>query len=295
MQKLIEEFLSYLLSVKNYSSNTLISYAGDLKDFVEFLQKSKFSLNEVNLAILNDYLFYLKEKKGYNPFTIARKLSSLRSFFKFLEEEKGIESGFVQLIESPKLPLRLPKVLSLEEVEKLLSAPDVSDPLGYRDKTMLEFLYATGIRVSELVSLKLENLNLELGIVRIFGKGAKERIVPIGDIALDYLKEYLKNVRPIFVKREGENTVFLNRRGKPITRQRFWQIIKQYAKLLGIEDKVSPHVIRHSFATHLLQGGADLRALQLMLGHSSLATTQIYTHLDYKKLKEVYDKYHPRA
>ncbi len=296
MDDLIEEFLGYLLSVKNYSQNTLVSYAGDLKDFVEFLSTKRISLENINLNTLKDYTFYLNEKKKYNPFTIARKLSSLRTFFRFLEEEKGIDTGFVQLLESPKLPLRLPKVLSLEEVERILSAPDISHPLGYRDRTMLEVLYATGVRVSELISLKFENVNLELGILRIWGKGGKERLVPLGDIALDFLKNYIEKIRPCFVKRQGESTIFLNKRGKPLTRQRFWQIIKHYARISGIdEDKVSPHVIRHSFATHLLQGGADLRALQLMLGHSTLATTQIYTHLDYTKLKKVYEKYHPRA
>ncbi len=293
MKELVEEFLSYLASVKNYSQNTLLAYQSDLKDFIEYCG-SLSSVEEKNFEKLKDYLEYLK-KRNYNPFSIARRLSSLRSFFKFLEVEKGYNTGFLLFLESPKLPFRLPKVLSLEEIEKLLNNPDLNDPLGYRDRTMLEVLYATGLRVSELVSLKFENLNLELGLVRVLGKGAKERLVPMGDYALKFLKTYIEGVRPLFVRERSKNFVFLNRRGAPLTRQRFWQIIKEYAKKCGLEDKVSPHVIRHSFATHLLQGGADLRALQMMLGHSSLSTTQIYTHLDYKKLKEVYEKHHPRA
>lgn len=293
MKELVEEFLGYLASIKNYSPNTLISYQYDLKDFVEFCG-SLSDKEEENLEKLKQYLEYLKKRK-YNPFSIARKISSIKSFFKFLEVEKGINAGFLLFLESPKLPFRLPKVLSLEEIEKLLNAPDLNNSLGYRDRTMLEVLYATGLRVSELIGLKLENINLELGLVRILGKGSKERLVPMGDYALKFLKSYLENIRPIFENEKSKNFVFLNRRGAPLTRQRFWQIIKEYAKKCGLEDKVSPHVIRHSFATHLLQGGADLRALQMMLGHASLSTTQIYTHLDYKKLKEIYEKHHPRA
>ncbi len=288
----IEEFLGYLASVKNYSYNTLLAYQSDLKDFIDFC--GSVSLNEEEISKkIKEYLEYLKKRK-YNPFSIARKISSLRSFLKFLDVEKGFNIGFL-FLDSPKLPFRLPKVLSLEEIEKLLNSPNINDPLGYRDRTMLEVLYATGLRVSELVELKLENLNLELGLIRVLGKGSKERLIPLGDYALKFLKTYLEEIRPLLINKKSKNFVFLGRRGAPLTRQRFWQIIKEYAKKCGFENKVSPHVIRHSFATHLLQGGADLRALQMMLGHSSLSTTQIYTHLDYKKLKEIYEKHHPRA
>lgn len=292
MKELLEEFLVYLASVKNYSHNTLLAYQSDLKDFVEFFGSFSFD-EEENFEKLRKYLENLK--KRYNPFSIARKISSIKSFFKFLELEKGFSTGFLLFLESPKLPFRLPKVLSLDEIEKLLNSPDLNDPLGIRDKAMLEVLYATGLRVSELVSLKLENLNLELGLVRVLGKGSKERLIPMGDYALKFLKIYLESVREKLANEKSKTFVFLGRRGLPLTRQRFWQIIKDYAKKCGLEDKVSPHVIRHSFATHLLQGGADLRALQMMLGHASLSTTQIYTHLDYKKLKEIYEKHHPRA
>jgi Site-specific recombinase XerD len=272
MKELIEEFLSYLAGVKNYSYNTLLAYQADLEDFADFC--GSLPSEEEAFQKLREYLENLK-KKGYNPFSIARKISSLRSFFKFLEAEKGFNISFLLFLESPKLPFRLPKVLSLEEIEKLLNSPDINNPLGYRDRTMLEVLYATGLRVSELVNLKFENLNLELGLVRVLGKGFKERLVPLGDYALKFLKTYLENVRPQLANEKSKNFVFLNRRGAPITRQRFWQIIKDYAKKCGLEDKVTPHVIRHTFATHLLQGGADLRALQMMLGHSSLSTTQM--------------------
>ncbi len=294
MDEYLKEFLLHLSLVKNYSPNTLLAYEHDLKEFEKFLKERGSSLEEVTPEVVNAYLKGLKEK-GYTPFSVARRLSSLKSFFRFLIKEKGFHLEFIEVLESPKLPFRLPKVLSLEEVEKLLSAPDTSTPLGFRDRAMLELLYATGLRVSELVSLKLSNLNLELGLVRVLGKGSKERLVPMGDYALTYMKEYLERIRPQFIKPVSKDYVFLNKRGKPLTRQRFWQIIKEYARKVGLESKVSPHVLRHSFATHLLQGGADLRALQLMLGHSSLNTTQIYTHLDISRLKEVYDKYHPRS
>lgn len=294
IDRLIKEFLVYLSVVKNYSYNTLLAYGSDLKDFLEF---AKF----YDIKQLEDFTepgFYLKylSKKGYSPFSLARKVSSLRSFLRFVEKEKGIPLKVSTDFESLKLPVRLPKVLTLEEVEKLLSQPDIRDPLGFRDKTMLEVCYATGVRVSELLSLKTENLNLELGLIRVSGKGGKERLIPLGDYALKFLREYLEKVRPKLANIRSKTFVFLNKKGTPLTRQRFWQIVKTYAQKAGIDlSKISPHVIRHSFASHLLQGGADLRALQLMLGHSSLATTQIYTHLDHARLREIYEKYHPRA
>lgn len=294
MEDLLREFLVYLRVIKNYSPNTILSYNSDLRDFLSFLKERGLNLDKLNLEDFREYLEILKER-GYNSFSIARKLSSLKSFFRFLEEEKEEKFSFVFLFETPKLPFRLPKVLSLEEVETLLSAPDLNTPSGYRDKTMLEVLYATGLRVSELISLRIINLNLELGLVKVLGKGNKERLVPLGDYALEYLKNYLHEVRPLFANKKSKDYVFLGRLGNPITRQRFWQIIKGYAKKVGLEDKISPHVLRHSFATHLLQGGANLRAVQMLLGHNSLATTQIYTHLDFKRLREVYDQCHPRA
>ncbi len=294
MQELLQDFLLHL-SGKNYSLNTLKSYFADLVDFFQYLREEKFDLEDLNLAIIQAYLSRLRER-GFSPFSIARRLSSLKSFFYFLIEERGFKISFLSFLESPKLPQRLPKVLSLEEIEKLLQAPNLNSSLGFRDRTMLEVLYATGIRVSELVGLKLENLNLNLGLVRVFGKGKKERVVPLGEVALEYLMKYLEEIRPKFLAGKSKDFLFLNRRGAPLTRQRFWQILKEYARKIGLPlSKVSPHIIRHSFATHLLEGGIDLRALQMLLGHSSLLTTQIYTHLNFEKLKKDYEKYHPRA
>ncbi|MFN3568060.1 MAG: site-specific tyrosine recombinase XerD [Caldimicrobium sp.] len=295
MQNLLEEFLLYLSSLKHYSNNTLMAYISDLIDFFDYLNEIGFSVDDLNINIIQGYLGELKER-GFSPYSVARKLSSLRNFLTFLSEEKGYNFSFIHLLESPKLPIRLPKILSLEEIERLFQVVDIKTPLGFRDRTMLEVLYATGIRISELVALKFENVNLNLGLLRLLGKGMKERLVPLGEVALHFLEKYLMEVRPLLVsKRKGNTYIFLNRRGGPLTRQRCWQIIKEYAIKGGLDpSKISPHVLRHSFATHLLEGGADLRAIQLMLGHSSLQTTQIYTHLDFKKLFENYQKYHPR-
>ena len=294
MGDILKEFLTFLLSQKNYSFNTLSAYAGDIKEFLEFLSEKKVELKDLDPSVVEVYLATLRER-GFNPYSIARKLSSLRRFFRFLLEELQLELPPL-LLETPKLPFRLPKVLTLDEVNALLSAPDLSSPLGIRDRCMLEVLYATGVRVSELVSLKLSSLNLELGLVRVLGKGEKVRLVPLGEPALNFLKLYLAEVRARLENKKSKDFVFLNRLGSPMTRQRFWQIIKDYANKAGIPlEKISPHVLRHSFATHLLEGGADLRSIQLLLGHSSITTTQIYTHVDVKRLREVYDKYHPRA
>lgn len=295
MEELLKEFLIYLNSQKSYSLNTLRAYASDLEDFLSYLTKNTLNIEGLSYEIIKDYLMDLKDR-GFNPFSIARRLSTLRNFLLFLYEEKGYSVDYLTFLESPKLPKRLPKILTLEEVERLLQAPDLSHPIGFRDRTMLELLYATGLRISELVNLKLENLQLSIGFIRVVGKGDKERIVPLGETALEFLVKFLEEVRPLFLSSKSRNFVFLNRRGLPLTRQRCWQIIKEYARKAGLDEgKISPHVLRHSFATHLLEGGADLRALQIMLGHSSLTTTQIYTHLDFVSLKKAYDKFHPRA
>lgn len=294
MEIILRDFLTYLSGIKNYSYNTLKAYASDLIDFLNYLKEQNLILEEVNLNIVQGYLGSLRER-GFSPFSVARRLSSLRNFFIFLVEERGFSVEFLPHLEGPKLPMRLPKILSLEEIERLLQTPDINTPLGFRDRTMLEVLYATGLRVSELVALKLENLNLNLGIIRVLGKGGKERLVPFGDIALRFLETYIEKIRPLFLTKKSRDFLFLNRRGSPLSRQRYWQIIKELAVKAGLDpSKISPHVIRHSFASHLLEGGADLRAIQLMLGHASLLTTQIYTHLDLKKLMENYEKMHPR-
>lgn len=290
----MDEFLTYLELERNLSSHTLEAYARDLKDFQTFLQKEGGITPEE--AGTEDILLFLEElkRRGLSSRTLARKLSALKSFYRFLELEERIEHNPLLLIEGPRLPRNLPKVLSVEEVERLLSAPDLSTPQGLRDRAMLETLYATGMRVSELVRLTFAQLNLSAGFVRIFGKGKRERLVPLGDLAREYLERYLREARPLLCGGKETPYVFLNRKGDPLTRQRFWQIIRDYARRAGITREISPHVLRHSFATHLLQGGADLRSVQMMLGHASLSTTQIYTHLHLRNLRAVHEKHHPR-
>jgi len=235
------------------------------------------------------------QKSGKASSSISRTCAALRSFYQFLFREHVISEDPTIDLDTPKLEQRLPKVLNTEEVEKLLSQPDITTPLGLRDKSMLELLYATGMRVSELISLSVEDVNLETGFLRCMGKGSKERIIPVGSIALEYLKEYLSSVRKQLLNGKESKKLFFNRQGNPMTRQGFWKIIKKYSKQAGIYKKITPHTLRHSFATHLLENGADLRAVQEMLGHADISTTQRYTHLTQNRIKQVYDKTHPRA
>ncbi|MDN5311399.1 MAG: integrase/recombinase XerD [Thermoanaerobacteraceae bacterium] len=234
-------------------------------------------------------------KKGKASSSISRACAAIKSFYHFLVMERLIEKDPTLNLDTPKLEHRLPRVLTLNEVEQLLNQPDTSVIWGFRDKTMLELLYATGIRVSELILIKVEDLNVEMGFLRCFGKGSKERIVPVGSVALKYLDIYINEVRPKFLKEQDNGILFLNHLGKGLTRQGFWKIIRKYAQKAGIEKHITPHTLRHSFATHLLENGADLRSVQEMLGHADISTTQIYTHITRSKIKEVYDRTHPRA
>jgi len=295
LNQLIDRFLTYLTAVKGLSKNTLESYGRDVLKFVVFLEEK--NITDIDQVVYNhilDFLTYLKER-GLRPKSISRALISIRQFFKFLLTERLIESDPAFLIRTPKIKRVLPEVLSLEDVEKLLSSPDESSPEGIRDKCMLEVLYATGIRVSELVELRLNDVNFELGYIIAYGKGSKERIVPIGDKAKNKLREYLDTSRPKLLKSRTSVNLFVTRLGKKMTRQGFWKILKTYSRKSGITKKISPHTLRHSFATHLLERGADLRAIQIMLGHSDISTTQIYTHIERGRLKEVHKKYHPRS
>jgi integrase/recombinase XerD len=226
--------------------------------------------------------------------SIARNLSAVKMFYRFLVSDGKIQGNPARLLSAPKLPRRLPDVLSSEEVERLLAQPDAPTGRGKRDRAMLELLYATGLRVSELVNLKMANINLEAGYVRTVGKGSKERMVPVGTKALEALKEYLTQGRASFMKKRTSSYLFLNPRGKPLTRQGFWKIIKRYGLAAGIRKKITPHSLRHSFASHLLEHGADLRSVQIMLGHSDISTTQIYTHVTRERLKQIHEKHHPR-
>jgi len=296
MEKLIDQFIHYLMVEKGLAKNTLESYKRDLTAYQLFLAKSgnKPSLEETTRTHIISYLLELKNK-GRATTTISRNLASIRSFYQYLLRDRYIEKDPSQNLESPKVDKRLPKVLTIEQVESLLLIPDKSIPTGSRDKAMLELLYATGIRVSELVSLNIEDIHIEMGLIKCFGKGSKERIVPLGSLAKESIHWYLNYGRMKLKKKTTDHALFLNHHGKRLSRQGFWKIIKKYAKLAAIEQEITPHTLRHSFATHLLENGADLRSVQEMLGHADISTTQIYTHLTKTRLKEVYSKTHPRA
>ena len=289
---LIDRFLDYIKVEKGLSSNTIQSYNNDLLRFARFLERKGLSVQCITADELTDYIQELKGKLSKR--SLARNLSSLRSFYRFLILNSHISHNPTRLIDFPKLPRRLPEVLSFEEVERLLSAPDPKTPEGKRDKAMLELLYATGIRVSELITIKIHDLDLERGIVRVLGKGSKERLIPMGQIAIDSIKEYLL-IRKGLLKDKDFPHLFLNVRGRPLTRQGFWKIIKAYGIKAGIKKRITPHILRHSFATHMLQAGCDLRTLQALLGHASLSTTEVYTHLDIAHLKEAHSRFHPRG
>ncbi len=293
MKKYIRDFKDYLTLEKGLSENTINSYISDLEIFADFLEKDKQNILYITEKDIHDFLIFLK-KKEYKATSVSRNLSSLRNFFLFLIEEKILENNPMTEISKPKTGLRLPKTLSLEEVESILKAPQ-GDYLGLRDKAILETLYATGMRISELTELDLNSVNLELSYVQCIGKGNKERIIPLGSIAHDAIEKYLEIVRPKLIKDYRITKLFLNNRGKGLTRQGVWKIIKSYAEKSGVKKDVSPHTFRHSFATHLLENGADLRSVQEMLGHSDISTTQIYTHISKKQLYKVYNSTHPRA
>jgi integrase/recombinase XerD len=288
--KHIEDFLNYLTLEKGYSSNTIEAYGRDLKDFFNFLKKDWRDVTK------EDVLLYLRElqKKGFSQRSSSRVLSTFRTFFKYLILEGVIKVNPLSGIKGIRQTKSLPAYLTMEEVEELLSLPELSNPIGKRDKAILELMYATGLRVSELVELKMGDLELDEGFIYVMGKGGKRRMVPIGEIALKYLSIYL-NVREEFFEGKGNPFIFLNYKGEPLTRQGLWKIIKGYGKKIGIADKLTPHTLRHSFATHLLERGADLRSIQIMLGHSRISTTQIYTHIAAERLRRVWEKFHPRA
>lgn len=295
MKSEIENFINYLTVEKGLAENTLKSYAADLNDLFLFLQKRDIaSWEEVDGEVILIYLAKLKRSKVASA-TLSRRISSLRSFFQFLAAEKIISNNPVVNLKTPKTEKKLPQVLSFQEVEVLLSQPDLSKPQGLRDKAILEVLYSTGLRISELTLLNLDSINLSEGYLLCFGKGSRERILPLGGVSCRALKDYLEKGRLKFLKNPREEALFINRQGKRLTRQGCWKIIKFYAKKAGFTKDITPHTLRHSFATHLLENGADLRVVQELLGHLDITTTQLYTHLTTKHLREVYDKAHPRA
>jgi integrase/recombinase XerD len=293
----LKDFIHFLIVEKRLAKNTVVSYERDLKGYIQYLQKVEqiSSLNDVTRFHIVHYLDFLKTQNKSSK-TIARQVASIRSFHQFLLREKVTEQDPTFHIETPKTERTLPKVLNIQEVESLLEAPDVQTPIGIRDKAMLELLYATGLRVSELISLNMDDIHLTMGFVRCIGKRNKERIIPIGRVATEALERYLQKGRPQLVSRkETTSALFLNHHGRRLTRQGFWKILKGLAKKANIEKDLTPHTLRHSFATHLLENGADLRAVQEMLGHADISTTQIYTHVTKMRLKDVYSQFHPRA
>jgi len=281
----IDLFSQYLTVEKGLSLNTVNSYLDDLKRFFMYF-KDKKEVSELSPYDLNSFVNY-ELNSGLTVPTALRRLSSIRSFYSFLKKE-GYYEGELPEVDPPKKPKELPNCLSIEEVESLLEAPNMKSPSGIRDKAMLELMYASGLRVSELLNLEKRNVNLNKGIITIFGKGAKERKVPMGDFALEYVVKYLNEVRDLFHGKDSKY-LFLNRQGKPLSRVYFFKQIRKYAESVGIETQISPHTLRHCFATHMLEGGAELRAVQEMLGHTNIATTQIYTHISTKRIINAYD------
>ncbi len=283
-----EQFIIHCLAEKGLQKQTIINYNDDLKSFYKFLNEDNFQVENLNLEHIKNYIIFLTNE-GKSILTILRHVSTLKSFYLFLINEKKIKCNIDQL-DLPKKPQHLPTVLSFEEVESLLEQPDLSKPSGIRDRAMLEVMYATGLRVSELLTIEKKNLSIEKKQIRIFGKGAKERYVPISSFALEYLIKYINEVRNESPYRNSKY-IFINKEGKPLSRQAFWQIIKNYALKAGIIENVTPHTLRHCFATHLLENGADLRSVQEMLGHSDISTTQIYTHVSSKRIRSAYDMF----
>ena len=289
-------FLQYVTAERGLSANTCAAYRGDLERYVQFLHERRGGVLPISATNEDVAVFFAwLRTRGLASTSIARTMSSVRMFHRFLVNEGLTASNPTTNLDTPKLERTLPMVLTHSEVERLLNAPDLRTPLGIRDRAMLECAYATGLRVSELVRLDVRNLHFDRAYLRVVGKGNKERLVPIGQTAIHCVTRYADEVRPTLTDSDGEHSLFLNFRGNPLTRMAFWQMLKRYCHEAGIEKGISPHTLRHSFATHLLEGGADLRAVQEMLGHSSIATTQIYTHVDRERLKMMHRRYHPRG
>ncbi len=292
---LIEQFLDALWIERNLAENTVASYRLDLMSLAGWLQHNESNLLRVDAVDLQGFLAERVEG-GYKATSSARLLSAMRRLFQYLYREKLREDDPSALLASPKLPQRLPKDLSEAQIDRLLQAPSVEQPIELRDKAMLELLYATGLRVTELVSLTLNNVSLRQGVVRVIGKGEKERLVPLGEEAVHWIEQYLEYGRPWLLNGQTLDVLFPSSRAQQMTRQTFWHRIKHYATLAGIDSaKLSPHVLRHAFATHLLNHGADLRVVQMLLGHSDLSTTQIYTHVATERLRQLHQQHHPRA
>lgn len=296
MRDTVEDFADFLRIDRNLAENTVTAYCTDLRGFGDFLRgRGVEAYADASRQDVIDFISFLQRERGLARTTVARKLSSVRGLYRFLLVEERTDLDPAADVDLPKPAQRLPKVLSVAQCQRLLEAPDRSDPEGLRDAAMIALLYASGLRVSELVALRLHELSLSEGLVRTTGKGSKERIVPVAPLALHLVKRYLDEARPEFDRHPGEDGIFLTRLGRPFSRGGFWAKLKKYVSLAGLPKDTSPHTLRHSFATHLLSGGADLRAIQEMLGHANLQTTEIYTHVSTEDLRRIYEDAHPRA
>ncbi len=295
MREFIEDFLNYLSVERGLALNTLSSYRMDLNFFMNFLEENKIDAlaRTTKIEVIN-FMFYQKNK-GLSPNSISRRLTAIKVFYRFLVRERILKTDPTSLIDSPKLWKKIPETLSVNEIESLLNQPDNKDASGTRDRAVLEVLYATGMRVSEAVNLKMDSINQDVGFVRCIGKGSKERIIPLGKKAVSCVNKYLEVRGPCFLKEKQSDYLFLSRLGKKISRQSFWKMVKKYADKARIKKPLRPHILRHSFATHLLERGADLRSVQEMLGHSNISTTQIYTHVNKDRLKTIHKMFHPRG
>ncbi len=296
LYQFLQEYLAYLKLEKNLSEQSVLAYSSDLNKFLHFVEdKNKIDLNTITSKLLSEY-FEIMRDLGISSSTTARYLSSVKGFFKYLSSQEYIEKNPAEILSTRITERKLPTVLSFTEIEKILQSPNTNERLGLRDKAILELFYSSGLRVSELINLKLSDLYFSDDVIRVLGKGSKQRIVPIGESAVKWITEYLKTVRPLLEKKmKSKNIIFLNNRGTKLSRMGIWKIVDKYVKLAEIEKEFHPHTFRHSFATHLLEGGADLRAVQEMLGHADISTTQIYTHIDRDFVKQMHKDFHPRG
>ena len=295
MREILTKYFNYLLIERGVAQNTMESYGRDFRRFIFFVEKKEIKdIKEITPEIIVEFLTYIRDE-GLAANSMNRSLASLRGFYKYLLREKIITQNPLANIEMAKVWMKLPETISKEEMKSILVQPGTQSVAAIRNTAMLELLYATGIRVSELINLTMNSINWQVGFLIVMGKGSKERIVPIGKIAYDYTRRYVDEVRPKLMQKKSTDVLFLSRFGKKFTRQGFWKIVVGYARQAGLQKKVYPHTFRHSFASHLLEGGADLRSVQVMLGHSDISTTQIYTHVTRERLREVHQKYHPRG
>jgi integrase/recombinase XerD len=296
MHDFLKEYLTYIKFQKNVSENTLASYGNDLSKFIDYAESNRISdLSEIDHLLINKYL-NAKKEEGVSSSTTARYISSLRGFFNYLFGEQYIRENPIDKVSSAKIARKLPEVLSVSEIERMLDAPETAGKLGLRDKAILELYYSSGLRVSEGINLRLTDLLFDDEIIRVLGKGSKQRLIPVGSSAVKWVTEYIINSRPFLENKiRSKSILFLNSRGSKLSRMSVWKIFSKYAEAAGIEKDVHPHTFRHSFATHLLEGGADLRAVQEMLGHADISTTQIYTHIDRDYVKQIHRDFHPRG